>query len=201
MNFFFKLFLILDITIILIDCYSTKVYCNTKTIPPLSKYDCSGLIINNVSHPDDTHCCIWKYFNKIANKTVTRCSSINLNQYNNLDQYIARKIVNYTDLDIKCVDDQKLYCSNIVLDEEEPENCEELKISNSGDTYCCEWYIKDSNKEVSNYCASIDNYQYATIKNYIKYKKKDKKYKDLKIDCFGNYFKIIRYFYLLLFFI
>ena len=112
---------------------------------------------------------MWKYFNKIANKTVTRCSSINLNQYNNLDQYIARKTVNYTNLDIKCVNDQKLYCSNIVLDEEEPENCEELKISSAGDTHCCEWYLKNSNKEVSNYCASIDNYQYETIKNYIKY--------------------------------
>ena len=197
MHFSLTLFLLFSINIISIFC----LYCNTKTIPPKTEYHCSGLTISETTHPKDTHCCLWKYFNKEINRTTYRCSSINITQFNNLDAYIARKTVNYTDLDIKCVSDQELYCSNILLDDEDPGDCKNMKIDNNQDTHCCKWDFTDStnNNKHNSYCASINQYEYETVSNYVKYKKKNKKYKDLQIDCAGNYLKIIRYFNLLFF--
>ena len=196
MNYFFKVYLLLNINILFIYC----VYCNTKTIPPKTEYHCSGLTISPDTHPQDTHCCLWRYNNTQTNKIVYRCSSISRVQYNNLTGYIQRKTANYSNLDIRCVGDQELYCSNILLDDESPGDCKKLKIDNHQDTHCCKWDFKDStsNNKVNSFCASIDQYQYETISEYIDYKSKNKKYKDLEIDCHGNYFKIIVYFYLLL---
>ena len=44
----------------------------------------------------------------------------------------------YQDLVIKCVEDQKIFCSNVVLDEDEINNCNILAIN----ILCCEYKKK-----------------------------------------------------------
>jgi len=175
-----------------------KVFCNKQTtLPPENKYHCSGLEISETGNTiGDTHCCYWQFFDKDENKTKARCSSISKSQFDNLDAYIKKKVNkdNYTDLKIECTDDQKLYCSNVVLDEEESiDNCTDLKISIEDDKFCCRWIYKNSKShyKINNYCASINEYEYLTIKDYIRYKNDhpNQRYDELTIDCLGKYLK------------
>ena len=116
----------------------------------------------------DTHCCLWKYIDQ-ENKQTARCSSISEDQFNNLDAYIERKRNNsqYNQLEIECTSDQKLYCSNVVLDEEDIADCSQLAISFEDDSYCCKWKFKDSENHNKNnkYCASINEFEYYNIKS------------------------------------
>ena len=207
---FFKTFFIMNIKFLLI--YSIT-FCNKQTyLPPETEYHCSGLEINQDLNKGDKYCCLWIFTDEVENKTITRCSSIRQDQFDNLDQYIAKKtnISNsnpYKDLIIKCLADQRLYCSNVVLDEDDIPDCSKLGISFEGDKFCCRWNYKDSstrNKKVNDYCASINEYEYLTINSYISYKNNapDQRYDDLTIDCLGTSFKInkiLYFFYLFLF--
>ena len=192
MSFFFKILLLLYIKLLSIYCITL---CNKgSTLPPETEYHCSGLPIFQNLNGNDTHCCFWKY--EENNKIITRCSSINQDQFNNIDSYIKRKEEqkNYTNLEIKCIADQKLYCSNVVLDEDNIEDCSKLGISFKEDMFCCRWIYKDSTSQykTNNYCASINEYEYLTINDYIRYKNNhpEQRYDDLTIDCFGKYLKI-----------
>ena len=193
---FFKVFIILNIKSLLIFCIT---YCNKQTyLPPENEYHCSGLEINQALNPGDTHCCYWKFEDQFENnRTIERCSSISQSQFDSLDEYIIKKINSkkYKDLDIKCRADQNLYCSNVVLDEDDIEDCSKLSISIEDDMFCCRWKYRDSssrNKKVNEYCASINEYEYLTIDSYVRYKnnKPDQRYDDLTIDCLGTYLKI-----------
>ena len=182
-----------------------ELQCNKMNIEfPRSEFDCSGLEITNSNGGNDTHCCIWTYIDNDTNEKKARCSSIDQKQFNNLTAYIERKKKNYTELDIKCTEDQKLYCSNMLYDQESINDCRTLKISQSSDSYCCRWKFKDykNNNKKMNYCASISEYQYITIEEYIKYKenKKSSKYSDLSIDCSAKLFNIFfsKYLFLIL---
>ena len=177
--------------------------CNKETIlPPSSKYHCSGLIIENMTNSGDTHCCLWKYFDQ-GNKETTRCSSISQEQYYNLSAYIEkkRKLPQYKQLEIECTKDQLLYCSNVVLDEEDIGDCSKLQISIEDDKFCCRWKFKDSKNhhKNNNYCASINEFEYLNIKSYVRYKNDhpDQRYDQLSIECVNKFLKIRRLLYLL----
>ena len=193
-----KIITLLLFQIIYISC---NAKCNKETIlPPSSKYHCSGLKIENMTNGDDTHCCLWKYIDQ-GNKEVSRCSSINENQYNDLTGYIKRKSGDYNNLEIECTDDQKLYCSNVVLDEEDIPDCSKLAISIEDDKFCCRWKFKDSDNhnKNNNYCASINEFEYMNIKSYVRYKNDHprQRYDYLSIDCINNFLKIRELLYLL----
>ena len=187
-----KITILIYLEIIIITCFTI---CNKETnLPPSSKYDCSGLLIDQFTNKDDRYCCYWHYFDKNTQKEVSRCSSINENQFQNLQNYTIKKSQNYSDLEIKCVEDQKTYCSNVVLDEDEINNCDSLAISNEKDKYCCRWQFEDKtnyNKK-NDYCASINRFEYLNIKKYIEYKMEEpnQKYKKLSIDCDGKFTSI-----------
>lgn len=192
-------FIILCI-LLYIKCYF--IQCNKEyTETPSSEFHCSGL---NISIEGDTHCCLWEYKDEKDNPKA-RCSSISDYQFNNITAYIEKKRKNYTDLVITCAKEETLYCSNIMADQESISDCSKLKIPNStGDKYCCRWKFKDTtnNKKKNNYCASISEYQYITIEEYIKYKTKTKKkYSDLSIDCSAQIINIVSIIYLFLLFI
>jgi hypothetical protein len=99
----------------------------------------------------------------------------------------------YTNLTITCTADQKLYCSNVVLDEDKIEDCRELAIPFEDDMFCCRWNFTDSsnNNKNNNYCASINEYKYLTIKDYIRYKSNHplQRYDQLTIDCYSTTIK------------
>jgi hypothetical protein len=194
MSSIIKIITLASFLIIYINC---NAKCNKETIlPPSSKYHCSGLIIENMTNSGDTHCCLWKYIDQ-GNKETTRCSSISQIQFDTLSQYIQKKRnnsnYNYTQLEIECTKDQKLYCSNVVLDEEDIKNCSELKISIEDDKFCCRWKFKDSKNhhKNNNYCASINEFEYLNIKSYVTYKENhpDQRYDELSIDCVNKFLK------------
>ncbi len=177
--------------------------CNKETNQsPTSKYHCSGLVIEGMTNSGDTHCCLWRYIDQ-ENKEITRCSSINQNQYNNLEAYIDYKRSNplYNQLEIECTKDQKLYCSNIVLDEEDIDDCTKLAISFEDDKYCCRWKFKDSenHNKRNNYCASINEFEYFNIKSYVSYKNDHplQRYDELSIDCANKFLRLTGVLYLL----
>ena len=175
--------------IIFITCFTI---CNKQTnLPPSSEYDCSGLLIDQFTNKDDKYCCYWHFVDQTTQKEVNRCSSINEYQFNNLDNYTMVKRNSYQDLVIKCVEDQKIFCSNVVLDEDEINNCNILAISNEKDKYCCRWKFEDKNNynKKNDYCASINKFEYLNIKRYIEYKVEDpdQKYAKLSIDCIGKF--------------
>ena len=176
----------------IINCLSL---CNKETnLPPTSEYHCSGLKIDNSTNANDLYCCYWSFYVNTTNKNIGRCSSINSFQFTHLNEYITNKTKQYNKLNIKCVEDQKIYCSNIILDEEQTTNCRELPISNSKDKYCCRWTFEDTDNynKKNDYCASINEFEYLYIKEYITYKVEDPKqrYDKLKIDCKGSFLHI-----------
>ena len=171
---------------------------NTK---PFSEYHCSGL---DIDVDGDTLCCLWEFFDRELNQTTSRCSSIRDDQFQNLAAYTEKKKKqNYTDLKIKCVADQRIYCSNVLLDPEDINDCSQLPIYDNKDQYCCKWTFKDStnNNKKNEYCASISDYQYITIFDYNPYKeeKSKGKYKKLSIDCSGTYINMNLVVYILFF--
>ena len=182
--------------------------CNKETnLPPSSEYDCSGLLIDQLTHKDDKYCCYWKFIDSKTQTEISRCSSINELQFKNLTNYTLLKGDTYQDLDIKCIEDQKVFCSNVVLDEDEINNCNSLAISIEKDIYCCRWQFEDpSNYNKKNdYCASINKFEYKNIKRYIEYKMEEssQRYDKLFIDCVAKFTfikKIQIFFNILLFF-
>ena len=95
--------------------YSYNLQCNKiYSESPFSPHHCSGL---NISVEGDTHCCLWKFYDNDSKENVTRCSSIDSEQFQNLTKYIQKKITrdNYTNLDIQCADQETLFCSNVLL--------------------------------------------------------------------------------------
>ena len=195
MSFIFHLLFLLNFKLLIIYC---KVFCNKQTtLPPENKYHCSGLEISqNGNTAGDSYCCYWEYWETKENKTISRCSSISKKQFNNLHNYTINKSESYIDLKIECTSDQLLYCSNVVLDEESvsTEECKNLNISIEDDMFCCKWNYKNSksNNKANTYCASINEYEYLTINDYIRYKNDHphQRYDDLTIDCLGKYFKV-----------
>ena len=196
-------FIIFFYQLININC---NAKCNKETnLAPFLKYHCSGLIIDEFTNKNDTHCCLWRFIeeNNETNSTriITRCSSINQNQFNNLESYIQRKRKTYLNLEIECTEDQKLYCSNVVLDEEDIDDCNTLAISIEDDKFCCRWQYKDSTNhhKNNNYCASINEFEYLNIKSYIRYKNDhpDQRYDELRIDCNSIFLKLTGVLYLL----
>ena len=189
MSIIYKLFIILDIKLLLISCIT---HCNKQTyLPPESEYHCSGLPIGEEG---DTHCCLWTFLDE-ENNTVSRCSSISQSQFDDLGAYIKKKSAKLKNIDIKCIKDQRLYCSNVVLDEDDIEDCSKLGISIEDDSFCCRWNYRDStsrNKKINDYCASINEYEYLTIDSYVRYKNNHplQRYYDLTIDCLGTSLKI-----------
>ena len=197
MSLIIKITTLVFFQIIYISC---NAICNKETNQsPTSKYHCSGLKIEPMTNFGDTHCCLWKYINQ-ENKEITRCSSINQYQFNNLDAYIAKKINSnntiYNQLEIECTKDQKLYCSNIVLDEEDIADCSSLAISFEDDYYCCRWKFKDSenHNKNNNYCASINEFEFYIIKSYVSYKNNHplQRYNDLSIDCANKFLRLTK---------
>ena len=184
----YRIFIILIINYSQIVFIKSRPLCNKETIsPPFSEFHCSGLKIDSSTHENDKYCCYWSFVDNSTNKETKRCSSINENQFEKLKEYIYNKTKKYQDLDIKCVKNQEIFCSNVVLDEEQIGECKKLPISNSKDKYCCRWKFEDSynyNKK-NDYCASINKFEYLNIKQYIKYKNDDpeQRYDNLKIDC------------------
>ena len=191
---------LISFLIIIINCIGI---CNKLTnVPPESEFHCSGLKIDSLMNMDDKYCCYWSFKDNITNKIISRCSSIDENQYNNLDEYILNKRKIYNNLDIKCVENQKIFCNNIVLNEEEINDCKALAIPNSKDIYCCRWKFEDSknyNKK-NNYCASINKFEYLNIKKYVEYKNKDpeQRYENLEIECLSNFISDINVYSFLL---
>ena len=196
--------------LILISFFSFSLFFNIKCyfIPcsketdghPSSKFHCSAL---NITISGDNHCCLWKFYDEANDKNVSRCSSISQKQFNKLHEYINNKTKKYTNLDIQCSGDQTLYCSNILFDQEPISDCSKLPVSDPKDSYCCRWKFKDNtnNGKINNYCASLSEYQYITIEDYIDYKdeKGRGRYDDLSIDCLGFFKKSISKLYILLF--
>lgn len=182
-----------------IKCYF--IPCSKATDgKPSSPFHCSGL---NITEPGDSHCCLWKFYDKQNNKNMTRCSSIREDQYQNLHGYILNRTSKYPNLDIQCSGDQTLYCSNILFDQEHIDNCQKLPISDAKDRYCCRWSFKDNtnNGKSNYYCASITDYQYITINDYLDYKEKhgNGRYDDLSIDCEDFFINLSSSLYILLF--
>ena len=200
MSSIIKIIILLFFQIIYISC---NAKCNKETTqPPSSKYHCSGLQIDEMTNKGDTHCCLWKYLDS-ENKEVSRCSSISKFQYNNLDEYIEKKrnTTQYNKLKIECTRDQKIYCSNVVLDEEDIGDCSNLVIPDKDDSFCCRWKFKDSKNyhKTNNYCASINEFEYYNIKSYVSYKNDhpDQRYDELSIDCSNKLIKFREVLYLL----
>ena len=197
MKIIVKTLIISFFQIMLIKCITV---CNKNTnVPPTSEYHCSGLKIDTSLdlYKDDKYCCFWTYMDSATNKVINQCSSINEKQFNELDEYIYNKTLGkYKGLDIKCVEDQKIYCSNVVLDEEEISNCNDLAIYIPKDKYCCRWMFEDSENYMkkNDYCASINDFEYLNIKQYIEYKTEDpeQRYNNLKIDCKGEYISSLK---------
>ena len=184
-----------------IKCYD--IQCSSETDGhPSSAFHCSGL---NIKKEGDSHCCLWKFYDKESNTNVSRCSSISESQYINLHEYIYNKTVNYSNLDIQCSGDQRIYCSNILFDQEYIPDCRKLPVSDKKDKFCCRWKFKDNTNDgkKNSYCASINEYQYLTIKHYVDYKKMkgNGRYDKLKIDCFSRYITRGTVFYILLLFV
>ena len=200
MSSIIKIFTLIFFQIIYISCHAI---CNKETNQsPTSKFHCSGLKIEPTTNLGDTHCCLWKFIDE-ENKEITRCSSISEDQYNNLDLYIEKKrnMTQYNQLEIECTKDQSLYCSNIVLDEEDIADCSTLAIPFEGDSFCCRWKFKDSenyNKN-NNYCASINEFEYYNIKSYVSYKNDHplQRYDQLSIDCANKFLGLTEVLYLL----
>ena len=167
-----------------------NVKCNSDYGNLFSEYHCAGLIIENTG---DTHCCLWNITNS-AHENEIRCSSISDAQYADIDGYTLKKInqYNYTNLNIKCAEEETIYCSNIILDQESDFECKDLKIYDKKDNHCCRWTYEDTdnNGKKMNYCASINEFQYRVIKEYIDYKEDTSYYEKLKIDCQGNFRRI-----------
>ena len=193
MSFIFQLLFLSYFNFLIIYC---KVFCNKQTtLPPENKYHCSGLEISQTGNAKgDSYCCIWEYSEE--NKTKTRCSSINEKQFNDLPEYTKNKSAKLENLTIECTAEQSLYCSNVVLDEESisRDDCKNLSIFIEGDMFCCRWNYKNSksNNKINTYCASINEYEYLTINDYIRYKNDhpNQRYDDLTIDCLGKFFKV-----------
>ena len=187
-----SIFLFFSLIIYYIECHNVQCSRNTEG-KRLSKYHCSGL---NIIDDGDSHCCFWKYNDITTNNSIVRCSSVNQNQFDDLDGYIESRLYKYGNLEIECTEDQKIYCSNPLFDEEHISNCNELAIYDTKDKYCCRWRFtnKTYDSKSYDYCASINEYQYITIKDYVKYKEKQGagNYDDLSIDCFGVYINILR---------
>ncbi len=184
-----------------IKCYD--IQCSSETDGhPSSAFHCSGL---NIKKEGDSHCCLWKFYDKESNTNVSRCSSISESQYINLHEYIYNKTVNYSNLDIQCSGDQRIYCSNILFDQEYIPDCRKLPVSDKKDKFCCRWKFKDNTNDgkKNSYCASINEYQYLTIEHYVDYKemKGNGRYDDLEIDCFSRYITRGIVFYILLLFV
>lgn len=59
-----------------------------------------------------------------------------------------------------------------------------MKISDEKDKYCCRRKYKDENQnnEEKEYCASISEFEFNDLENYIEYKKANT-YNDLRIQC------------------
>ena len=197
----------IEIIIFFFFCVNIYIICHSVECSkdadgnPYSKYHCSGL---NIVDDGDTYCCLWKFFDTDKNKSVARCSSISDFQFNDLDAYITKKKSTYQDLDIQCTEDQEIYCSNILMDQEHFNNCNDLPVSDPKDKYCCRWQFTDNNYDAKqyDYCASVSEYQYMTIYQYVNYKedKGDGKYDYLSIDCSAVYINnIIIFLYLFLF--
>ena len=202
MSTIIKIIALVYFQIIYINC---NAKCNKETIlPPSSKYHCSGLVIEDMTNSGDTHCCLWKFIDK-GNKEITRCSSINQAQFDDLSGYIEKKRKSnnsiYNELEIECVKDQQLYCSNVVLDEEDIPDCSKLAIYIEDDKYCCRWKFKDSKNhhKSNNYCASINEFEFLNIKSYVTYKNDhpDQRYDELSIECINKFLKIRELLYLL----
>ena len=172
----------------------SEVNCSKLTnLKPFSKYHCSGL---NISDKADKYCCFWQYTEPNTNETISRCSSISESQFSNFDAYLVKKRNDprYSpDLTIECTEDQSLYCSNVVLDEEDIKNCSALKLDQEDDMYCCRWIYKDSknNYKKNNYCASINEFEYLNVEAYVRYKNQHplQRYDDLTIDCLSHFLK------------
>jgi len=197
---YIKIFFIINFQIIYINCVA---FCNKETnLPPSSEYHCSGLEINNITNGDDKYCCFWKFIDNITNKEITRCASISEDQFKNLDEYINYKSTKYKNINIKCAESQNIYCSNIVLDEEQITECKDLPIYNSKDKYCCRWTFEDSDNynKKNDYCASINEFEYLNIKQYIKYKNEDpeQRYEKLQINCEAKYILNLNYYFIYL---
>ena len=180
-----KIFILCYFKILFIKCLYV---CNKETdSPPFSEYHCSGLKINHLTHKDDIYCCLWTFIDNTINKEISRCSSLSEYQFSNLHEYILNKTEKYKDLNIKCIESQEIFCSNILLDEEQTEQCNILPVSDPKDKYCCRWTFEDSNNynKKNDYCASINKFEYLNIKKYIKFKNEDpeQRYENLKIDC------------------
>ena len=196
----FIIFIIFFLSLnIYVFCHNVQCSRDTEG-KPSSKYHCSGL---NIIDEGDTHCCLWKFNEIKTNQSVIRCSSISESQYNDLDGYIQSRLYKYGNLEIECTDDQEVYCSNVLLDQEHISNCNELPVYDKKDKYCCRWTFTDNtyDSKSNDYCASINEYQFITILQYVNYKK-DKgegRYDDLSIDCFGVYiYNLRKILYLLL---
>ena len=182
-----------------IKCY--YIPCSKQTDgKPSSKYHCSGL---NITDAGDKYCCLWRFLDEQTNKTIERCSSISENQYHDLHNYIIKKTINYKDLEIECSGDQTLYCSNILFDQENIDDCGKLPVSDKKDKYCCRWSFTDNtnNGKLNRYCASLSDYQFQTIVDYIQYKEDNGKgrYHDLSIECSDIFINISSALYILLF--
>ena len=197
---FFTIYIIINFQSLLINCFPL---CNKETnVPPSSEYHCSGLLINNITNTNDKYCCLWTFTDNSSNKEIRRCSSIDEEQFNNLDEYIKIKAQKYNDLTIKCDKSQRIFCSNIVLDEENASDCNNLPISNLKDKYCCRWTFEDSQnyQKKNDYCASINEFEYLNIKQYIKYKNEDpeQRYEKLQINCEAKYILNLNYYFIYL---
>ena len=180
-----KILISIYFQIMIIKC---EAVCNKETnLPPSSEFHCSGLKIDPNLNGNDKYCCYWTFIDSNTLKPINRCSSINKFQFDNLNEYIVNKTERYPNLDIMCTQDQKIYCSNVVLDEEQTANCNTLAIYDKKDKYCCRWKFEDSENYMkkNDYCASINEFEYLNIKEYIKYKSEDKsqRYDNLEIDC------------------
>lgn len=191
-----KLLQILIIIFVQITVINCIVSCNKETnLPPFLEYHCSGLEIDNNTNKEDKYCCLWTFIDNSTQKEINRCSSISEIQFKNLTQYIQKKRETYINLNIKCVEDQYTYCSNVVLDEEPATNCKEMHIYDSDDMYCCRWTFEDSDNYLkkNDYCASINEFEYMNIKKYVQYKNdaKEQRYNNLKIDCKGKYLSLL----------
>ena len=198
MSIILKMFFLIFYKILYIYC---EVKCNKETnLSPSSKYHCSGLSIDGNTNKGDKYCCLWTFIEN--SKKINRCSSISENQFLNLTEYIKRKSKNYTNINIECTQDQYLYCSNVVLDEEDIDDCSKLPIYIEDDMFCCRWQYKDStnNHKNNNYCASINEFEYLNINYYIRYKNDhpDQRYDDLTIDCKSQILKVFFAIYLLI---
>ena len=104
----------------------------TKNNDPRSKYECAGLIKDS----GKTHCCLFN-----ASDSKLKCEPLNNTEYGNLEEHTTKKKneMNYSYLYIDCAENETIYCSNILLDQDSNFDCKSLKIYESKDEYCCRW--------------------------------------------------------------